>query len=820
MMDERYHDVSKSAKDTFKWIFNEEEQSPSDLDSRNPFKEWLTTGEGIFHISGKPGSGKSTLMKFLCRNDQTREWLQRWAGPRKLVFARFFFWRPGNMLQTSLFGLVRSLLFHVLEQCPETISSVFPQFWNPANFQPWVIRKDLNIDNDEILRAFEEVLKNAEIYTNRRFCFFIDGLDEFKEEFRTYGGLIANLNSWVDASAGGVKICVSSREYHVFQKKLPDHQRIRLHDLTRKDIEEVINQKLEEHLTNLKAENPRDCKELVSQVIDKADGVFLWVALTLKLLCDGLENQYSFSDLFRKLDAIPRELKHFFCHILDSIDDGDRRKAYCTFAVAIEANKFKLNPTLSLFRYSFLADLIDDPDYAKNLVSRNMTTEQIKVRLAATSAQLTGRCRGLLEVRSTSYCPPLGHNIDLLYERVKFTHRSIPEFLEDYLRKESEEYLKDFDAMDAIINTFLAVVKRSPFEIANQYTKLPILSYEDLHALLCVVRDSKALVKKRYFESLHNIETVLSQKQLDIRPASSDHKWSQFTASAAAAVHGRRYFASVLNFAGSIYFFEYISWFATRFPEEIEGRNGVELLDVVIQSCAENGNEVNLERLENCLEECFKHGVDPNCVSNDPRLYRRTIWARHMLDAYFMKKNPDMYWKIAEVFLKFGADPDLAIYIPAGEENDLRGQVTSTFSENTYQKQDPILDANRPSLRRGRSPKSLQTEGRWTTLQGWLFLQQPANAEQIREILGEIEPFELPLEAYEKTPMTSEGEEVFENEKATELAPVMLDDIKVTAWQISLFGFWSRLGEAFQSPVLPWFLFGMIICMSNLHFEY
>ena len=90
MMDERYHDVSKSAADTFTWIFNEEER-PSHLDTKISFKEWLATGDGIFHISGKPGSGKSTLMKFLCQNQQTKEGLQLWAGTRKLVFARFFF---------------------------------------------------------------------------------------------------------------------------------------------------------------------------------------------------------------------------------------------------------------------------------------------------------------------------------------------------------------------------------------------------------------------------------------------------------------------------------------------------------------------------------------------------------------------------------------------------------------------------------------------------------------------------------------------------------------------------------------------------------
>jgi hypothetical protein len=44
------------------------------------FISWLSSGEGIFHISGKLGSGKSTLMKFLCEHKHTKVELQKWAG--------------------------------------------------------------------------------------------------------------------------------------------------------------------------------------------------------------------------------------------------------------------------------------------------------------------------------------------------------------------------------------------------------------------------------------------------------------------------------------------------------------------------------------------------------------------------------------------------------------------------------------------------------------------------------------------------------------------------------------------------------------------
>lgn len=61
--------------------------------TRVAFITWLRAGGGVFHISGKAGSGKSTLMKFICGHERAEEELKVWAEEKKkkLVFARFFF---------------------------------------------------------------------------------------------------------------------------------------------------------------------------------------------------------------------------------------------------------------------------------------------------------------------------------------------------------------------------------------------------------------------------------------------------------------------------------------------------------------------------------------------------------------------------------------------------------------------------------------------------------------------------------------------------------------------------------------------------------
>jgi ABC-type glutathione transport system ATPase component len=41
------------------------------------FQHWLREGYGVFHISGKAGSGKSTIMKFLVRDERTETELEK-----------------------------------------------------------------------------------------------------------------------------------------------------------------------------------------------------------------------------------------------------------------------------------------------------------------------------------------------------------------------------------------------------------------------------------------------------------------------------------------------------------------------------------------------------------------------------------------------------------------------------------------------------------------------------------------------------------------------------------------------------------------------
>ena len=56
-MSYRYQEIDPPFQETFEWIFDLDGQSPE----ATKFTQWLSSGDGVFHVCGKLGSGKSTL---------------------------------------------------------------------------------------------------------------------------------------------------------------------------------------------------------------------------------------------------------------------------------------------------------------------------------------------------------------------------------------------------------------------------------------------------------------------------------------------------------------------------------------------------------------------------------------------------------------------------------------------------------------------------------------------------------------------------------------------------------------------------------------
>ncbi|KAF1948638.1 hypothetical protein CC80DRAFT_583733, partial [Byssothecium circinans] len=358
----RYEVVDEAHFKTFRWVLedNPNAQPSAVRSARETFIRWLSTGDGAFHIIGKIGSGKSTLMKFLSTHSRVQEELQMWAGKRKLVLANFFFWKPGSTLQKSAKGLLRSLLHDVLREAPELTSSLFPTEWEIEYGKPskrHCLDSSQSFSDSAIRNAFSILLKQKSIYETHRFCFFLDALDEYEgPPHEDHTDMIRLLNSWLLTSRGGVKIRVSSREYAVFEGAFDLEKRFRLQDLTSGDRERYVQERL--HGIPDKIERER----LVRDVVGRSDGVFLWTVLVVKALRECIGNGQGPKAIEQELSSYPTELDELFVKLLSSIRLSAKRMAFQIFAMIEDMTARKT--TLPLLSCLFLDNYNDNPKFA------------------------------------------------------------------------------------------------------------------------------------------------------------------------------------------------------------------------------------------------------------------------------------------------------------------------------------------------------------------------------------------------------------------------------------------------------------------------
>lgn len=400
-------------------------------DVNTQLRSWLLDGSGLFHISGKPGSGKSTLMKYLVKHPKVTESLEQWAHPKRLALGRFFFWKPDHG-QNSLDALIRGLLYSVIHYDAGLVHSAFPMC-SRDSFEQLSLQSRVEMTKEDIFEAFNNLVRDENTSKVFKFCFFIDGLDELDEEKdTTHSKIITILRQWADGAKGSIKICVSSRHFPVFENMAVDH-RIRLQDLTKYDIIDFVQYSLRcDHVFRTEMTvNDKECQDLIDTIVGRADGVFLWVSLVVKSVERGLSSDDPISMLRERVKSTPKELKDLFKSLLDSIEVCHAQMAVLLLAIAMEC--FDSELSLSTCRQFFWAmetsnsDSIDEVFSFDNYPeSFELTPETIK----STKSKVLFRCKGLLEI-----VPSLsGRMVDeYIGGCAKFLHRSISEYLKKWI---------------------------------------------------------------------------------------------------------------------------------------------------------------------------------------------------------------------------------------------------------------------------------------------------------------------------------------------------------------------------------------------------
>jgi len=459
-MEDREGRITEAYGSTFQWIFND---SPHDERKWANFKDWLKSDSQLYWITGKAGSGKSTLMKFICEKNtrasdppaesQSRcvEFLQSWARGEQLIIASFYFWNSSIAQQRKQSGLFRTLLYQLLEHEPQLIPVIAPKRWEALH----LFNADaLDWPEEELGQMLRETA--SEVTKASRMCLFVDGLDEFDGGHAALIDLFKNL-----ITNSRIKLCVASRPWVEFEDAFKHSASLMLQHLTYPDMKEYVSSHMEknEGFQFLCRREPAYASQLVENIITKSSGVFLWVRLVVASILGGMAYGDRISDLQKRLDALPPELEELYDRMLSSLDPFHLEHA----AQLFDFIQVSLSPP-----HLLTLACADDDDSFLSALKRDMqpfSVEQTRVLHETMRRRINSRCRGLLEVgsvRGSGRDEEIPSDLEMY--TVQYLHKTVKDYIESpEIRERLHSTMKSpYDAHLRHCIGILSVIKGTP----------------------------------------------------------------------------------------------------------------------------------------------------------------------------------------------------------------------------------------------------------------------------------------------------------------------------------------------------------------------
>ncbi|KAF2846574.1 hypothetical protein T440DRAFT_356043, partial [Plenodomus tracheiphilus IPT5] len=286
-IDARQMTIKKAHSRTCRWLLKKCE-----------YLDWLNTDKlnehhGFLWIRGKPGTGKSTLMKFVHAH-------ARKTMTEKAVIS-FFFNARGEDIEKSTVGTYRSLLLQLLERFPKlqiTFDSLSLAKSSIASNYQWSI---------ESLQAMLE--QAIMLLGDCSAVCFIDALDECEEQqIRDMIRFFEDVGRLTVSAGINFQVCFSSRHY--------PHITIRKGLGLVLEGQEGHSQDISDYVeTELKIGKSNIAQQIRSELQEKACGVFMWVVLVIGILNKEHDRGRVYA-LRRRLREIPGDLHNLFRNIL------------------------------------------------------------------------------------------------------------------------------------------------------------------------------------------------------------------------------------------------------------------------------------------------------------------------------------------------------------------------------------------------------------------------------------------------------------------------------------------------------------------------
>ncbi|KAI1475869.1 hypothetical protein F4774DRAFT_395595 [Daldinia eschscholtzii] len=428
-MNQRKNDSRNSYAGTFKWIFRTNNTADKPNRTWCDFEDWLESDDTMYWISGKAGSGKTTLMKYLIENNLTRKALTIWAMRTKragspVIFCHLF-WKAGSdPLQRNVKGCLCSILYQAIH------FDVVPLDSTLATHRSLLAKESIN---DWSSQELENLCFGTLRSCPSPVCIFLDGLDEICLQDRpALMELVEKLRN-----LSGIKICVASRPERDLDSTFSKYPHLRLQDLTYQDMKIYASDKMEPYVSSGQI-SKYFRSDITKVLVKKAEGVFLWLHLASDSLVRGLKNNDSEKILNKRLEEMPRDLGRLYEDMWNRVNEDttqyrETTARYLNLAIVSQGMKRPFS-SLSLFQLMTTNDEVQHRFEKKDTMDVAFLIRQCEKTLSEIQTQ----CVGLLEVVwipsfqfddvwDPNYKPILAYQ----EKSVAFTHRTAYDFLTD-----------------------------------------------------------------------------------------------------------------------------------------------------------------------------------------------------------------------------------------------------------------------------------------------------------------------------------------------------------------------------------------------------
>ena len=291
------------------------------MDSGLDFLDWLQ-GKDLntrYWIHGKLGLGISSLMRFAQKHYLTQElFLQYYSSP--WVIAAYFFYDRGTEVQQSISCFLREILYQILHQQKGNFPLILESYLaSTVGVESKNIEDKLKLHFKWSLDALQETLlllaSNSTFDIN--FCIFVDALDEHDGNHRDLLSTLDRLTLLTENPFFRLRLCMAGRQENVFKDAFRNCAGFSIQEHTARDIFEYTNGRMQNAIRgDLTEDGELGLSTLTGNVIERAEGVFLWVKLVVDELTERICEGDSIEELKDLLSGIPDELEELYTRSL------------------------------------------------------------------------------------------------------------------------------------------------------------------------------------------------------------------------------------------------------------------------------------------------------------------------------------------------------------------------------------------------------------------------------------------------------------------------------------------------------------------------